>query len=1073
MVGVTKIQRGNAGYWLAAVAEGGEDYYTKPGEAPGEWLGQLADELGLSGEVDAAGYSAILEGRNPTDGAVLLTRPDTRFRERADGSQKRIEPVLGYDVRFSAPKSISLLYAFGSESVRERVLGVLNEAVGEGIAHLEHKACWVQREKGGTRLERGTGFVGMGFRHRMSRAGDIALHVHVVVSNLTRAESDGKWLSLASPQGRSALYAHAKSAGVIFQASLRAGILREFGLEFQAVKNGYADLKGFSRDLIEAFSTRSRQIAEWMERHGVFTAAAAQTAAYRTREPKEDGVDVDERLAEWEARAEPFGFTREGVEAMVQEATPREPRLITPEDLARAVAGLEAKSSHFHALAALWELGDQLPEGADRQALVAGAERLLGSDQVLCIYEGTGPLDPSAYSTHRIVALEAEFIDGALEGQNAGVGIVDRASVEATLARHDYLGADQREMLIRLTTGGEQVVAVSALPGTGKTVALAATVEAWQEAGYTVIGCATARNATGELIDAGVRPSFSIRKLLMQVEVWKEEGRRLPDRTIIVLDEANVTNTFDLAQLRRLVVECGGKLAMIGDARQIGAIGPGGVFAHLARVIEPVRLTEIRRQHREADRRVVELVHEGRGSDALDLLRSDGKLIIGDDTISTLHGLLLDWHRDYLTGADVVMIARRNRDVAYLNDQAREMRREEGRLGEAEVIVGERPIGVGDRVQTRINSRDVDNRERWDVIGVDAAARTVRLRRIGGDGREVTLGPAYLDRRTDDGAAALEYAYAITKFGAESKTYDRAYPFLDGGANLEEELVAISRGREVANVYTVAAAELVDPELGPGRREVHDSLQDVRQAIEREGADTPAAETALRARVEQLTPSQLATRRAELAEEARSADPLLSRRDDLDREIRRDREWLKTLTAEREATERLPSGEAGPAGDLSQLIAKEASTAERLDRNVAERVELPEPPSLNEPKPATAADRLEAALIDRRITILARQEVTLARQGDSHVIYKTLGPFPKDEAARTVWNGAAHSLATYRLRHNVSDRDNPLGRQPRSGRARAERARVQKRLEAAQRRLRGVQQRSAQRAAAKNLGIGR
>src|SRR3954465_10584758 len=102
MVGVTKIQRGNAGYWLAAVAEGGEDYYTKPGEAPGEWIGELADELGLSGQVDAAGYGAILEGRHPAGGDQLVKRPPTKLRERADGTQKRVEPVLGYDVRFSA-----------------------------------------------------------------------------------------------------------------------------------------------------------------------------------------------------------------------------------------------------------------------------------------------------------------------------------------------------------------------------------------------------------------------------------------------------------------------------------------------------------------------------------------------------------------------------------------------------------------------------------------------------------------------------------------------------------------------------------------------------------------------------------------------------------------------------------------------------------------------------------------------------------------------------------------------------------------------------------------------------------
>jgi conjugative relaxase-like TrwC/TraI family protein len=123
MVGVTKIQRGNAGYWLAAVAEGGEDYYNKPGEAPGEWIGELAAELGLSGQVDAEGYSAILEGTDPNSGVQLLSRANTRFRERPDGSEKRVEPVLGYDVRFSAPKSVSILYALKVHRTSNRPAG--------------------------------------------------------------------------------------------------------------------------------------------------------------------------------------------------------------------------------------------------------------------------------------------------------------------------------------------------------------------------------------------------------------------------------------------------------------------------------------------------------------------------------------------------------------------------------------------------------------------------------------------------------------------------------------------------------------------------------------------------------------------------------------------------------------------------------------------------------------------------------------------------------------------------------------------------------------------------------------
>ena len=134
------------------------------------------------------------------------------------------------------------------------------------------------------------------------------------------------------------------------------------------------------------------------------------------------------------------------------------------------------------------------------------------------------------------------------------------------------------------------------------------------------------------------------------------------------------------------------------------------------------------------------------------------------------------------------MIARRNRDVDDLNHQARELCREEGALGNAEVIVGERAFAAADRVQTRINMAGVCNRERWDVLDADAAARRFAFAVSAETGEWSPSGPKYLDaRRFSDNGPALQYAYAITKFGAQGKTVDRAYPLLDGASSQEQE----------------------------------------------------------------------------------------------------------------------------------------------------------------------------------------------------------------------------------------------------------------------------------------------
>ncbi len=185
------------------------------------------------------------------------------------------------------------------------------------------------------------------------------------------------------------------------------------------------------------------------------------------------------------------------------------------------------------------------------------------------------------------------------------------------------------------------------------------------------------------------------------------------------MDEASATPTPQFAAVVEWVESCQGKLVCIGDPRQIGAVGPGGLYGHLTNELETTVLTEIRRQRDPVDRRIVELAHEGRGSDALDLLRAKERLVIGDTLLETLDALVLDWHKSFLAGEDAVMIARRGRDVADLNERAREILAADGLLGERSIVLGAQEFAAGDRVITRVNSPQVSNRERWQVTGVD------------------------------------------------------------------------------------------------------------------------------------------------------------------------------------------------------------------------------------------------------------------------------------------------------------------------------------------------------------------
>ena len=504
MVGVTKIGSRNANYWINAVREGDDDYYTKPGEAPGEWMGDLAAQLDLAGEVDSDEYEAVLAGRHPGSGQVLVARPKPHSYLDSQGRRRKAEPTLGYDVRFSAPKSASILYAIGPPEVRAAVLAAHKAGVAAGLAYLERTACWVARGRGGNQLEPGAGFVAMAFLHRSSRAGDMALHTHLLLSNMTRAASDGRWLSLANPKRSSPLFREAKAAGHVYQAAFRAVFTREVGMAWQPPHNGYADLVAIERPVVEHFSRRRAEILAALAERGLSSPAAAEVAAYRTRAKKDYGVDPDTQRAEWIARAAEFDLTPASIERLAAAARAREPRPIAATDLDAALAGLEARHSHFDRRELLCALANRLPEGADGTALEAAVAELTRSERLIEIHRGAEPLASTYYTTPRLWALEQEVLRSAREGQRAGAALVEERTLAAVLARHQRLSAEQAAMVRRLATGGERIVAVAALPGAGKTTALLAAREAWAAAGHRGIGVATARSASGQLADVGV-----------------------------------------------------------------------------------------------------------------------------------------------------------------------------------------------------------------------------------------------------------------------------------------------------------------------------------------------------------------------------------------------------------------------------------------------------------------------------------------------------------------------------------------------------------------------------------------
>ena len=316
MVSVGKLSAGQARYYLdqaggpvtaaGALTSGVEDYYLGGPEAAGRWLGRGARALGLDGRVQDDALHAVLAGDSPVTGEILRTR----------GS------VAGFDVTFSAPKSVSVLFGIGDPATQSAIHDAHARAVREAFAYFERSTAFARRGAGGAETVRGDGLVAAAFVHRTSRSGDPQLHTHVLVANLVRAE-DGRWSAL---DGR-LVYAHARTAGFLYQAALRAELTRSLGVEWTPVSKGSAEIRGVSSRVIRAFSRRRAEIEAAMELHGSRGRHAAQVAALDTRRAKDRAVRPEALAPEWRLRAAKLGLRRGADRATTRPGDARADRL--------------------------------------------------------------------------------------------------------------------------------------------------------------------------------------------------------------------------------------------------------------------------------------------------------------------------------------------------------------------------------------------------------------------------------------------------------------------------------------------------------------------------------------------------------------------------------------------------------------------------------------------------------------------------------------------------------------------------------------------------------------------------
>ncbi|KHF47319.1 MobF family relaxase [Xanthomonas phaseoli] len=662
MLNVTSI-RGNNQYAAAHYFSAADDYYAK--ENPGEWQGQGAQVLGLTGPVEQSQLSRLLDGRLPNGERIQTTFDPTDNKKR-----------MGLDLTFSAPKSVSMQALVAGD---KDVTAAHDSAVTRALEQVERLAEARKKVKGKSYRERTGNMVIGKFRHEMSRAKDPQLHTHSVVLNMTQ-RADGAWRALSNED----IFRVQHEVDALYKAELARG-LQALGYAIRLVDDqGNFELDHISRDQIEAFSARSRLIEEALANEGKTRATATtlekQIISLATR-PRKDESDRDLVKQYWVEKSRELGIdygprsqldgrTYEAgdssggrgrergdagdriaatslparltpAQAVVQyainhlterEAVVRETAL-TATALRRAVglAGPEEVRAEKRLVGqgALIEAvpAYRMADRKDGPALSSAGwksylQDLKGwSDKQAQQYVSNaikqGSLVPAEkrYTTQKALAREKAILAIERTGRGAIEPIMTAAAVKTAL-ESSALNAGQRFAVETIVSTKNRFVGIQGDAGTGKTytvnqaVALIKQASAVSE-GYRTVALAPYGNQVKALKNEGLE-AHTLASFL------RTKDKPIDGKTIIVLDESGVVGARQMEQVMRVVEKAGARMVLLGDTKQTEAIEAGKPFAQLQQDgMQTARISEIQRQKDHELKTAVEQAAEGRVTQSL------------------------------------------------------------------------------------------------------------------------------------------------------------------------------------------------------------------------------------------------------------------------------------------------------------------------------------------------------------------------------------------------------------------------------------------------------------------------
>ena len=553
-----------------------------------QYQGKGAQAFGLHGVVDHDIMDLLAKGYDPNGKPLCQNAGDPTRR-------------MGYDLTYSAPKSVSVLYADPnlSPKIKDQILQAQRRAVAEALGYIEQNAV-SRRGAQGREVIPVEGLIAMEFDHFSARnAYDCQLHSHLLVPNLALG-SDGKW----STFDNSVLMELQRSSGAIYRAALAAELQKiGFGIEkdIRTNKRGeetdiFFRVTGVHRDVEKLMSSRRQEIEAYMTANSV----SADIACLATRKHKDEPT--------WAELQHNWGQIFQGIQQTAPHKLLSETELLNQVNQVGAATDAEILTK-LHRNNSVFTRAQLIEEIAKENVGVMGREQILTEADAFLVRNGVVKLRDNhkgkeQFAARWMLQMEQGIVDRAEARQHDLSVRLTQAQVDAAIHKFEEkknatLTLEQRKAVehVCLHTGG--TACLSGFAGTGKTFAALAYIQAYQDAGYQVIGTAIAGQAAKKLaFETGIA-SLNCAALLHQLGNGK---LTLTRNTLLVLDEAGMAGSPTISALQKQCDEAGAKLVLMGDAFQLQPIEAGGAFRLAINQIGDAKLSGIQRQQNLEDR---------------------------------------------------------------------------------------------------------------------------------------------------------------------------------------------------------------------------------------------------------------------------------------------------------------------------------------------------------------------------------------------------------------------------------------------------------------------------------------